>query len=200
MIKRRAFMSSSPTGIAMRLVLGGVLGTAALLAGQPQAPASAQTLGSHDVNAPVNFSANRIELQERADRVIIAGDVLVTQAGMRLNADRMTIAYTQAGGTQVDRIDATGGVTVTRDDQTARGEVAVYDLNRKLITMLGNVQLTQGANKLNGGRLMIDLTTGRASVDGEGGTSSPVRGPGGTIIPGSGHGRVSGSFTVPQKN
>ncbi len=186
-------------GVASRLALGLGLGIAAVAVGQPADPAAAQ-LGSHNVNAPVNFSADRIEVQDRADRVIISGGVVVTQAGMQLNADRMTIAYTQAGGTQVNRIDATGGVTVKRDDQTARGEVAVYDLDRKLITMLGNVKLTQGSNVLNGGRLMIDLNTGRATVDGEGGTSSPVRGPSGNIIPGSGHGRVSGSFTVPQKN
>lgn len=199
LILSRTGLAFSRMGLAGRLALGLGLGFAAVLAGQPSEPAAAQALGNHDVNAPVNFSADRIEVQDRADRVIIAGNVIVVQAGMQLNADRMTIAYTQAGGTQVNRIDATGGVTVKRDDQTARGDVAVYDLNRKLVTMLGNVKLTQGSNVLNGGRLMIDLTTGRATVDGEGGTSAPQRGPTGTVIPGSGHGRVSGSFTVPQK-
>lgn len=187
-------------GFASRLALGLGLGLGAAMLGQPATPVAAQALGSHNVNAPVNFSADRIEVQDRADRVIIAGNVIVTQAGMQLNADRMTIAYTQAGGTQVNRIDATGGVTVKRADQTARGDVAVYDLDRKLVTMLGNVKLTQGANVLNGGRVMIDLTSGRATVDGEGGNSAPARGPSGNIIPGSGHGRVSGSFTVPQRN
>lgn len=194
-----SFSGLAKLGIMPRLAIGLALGFGAVLIGQPSTPSSAQTLGSHDVNAPVNFSADRIEVQDHADRVIISGNVIVTQAGMNLNADRMTIAYTQAGGTQVNRIDATGGVVVKRDDQTARGDIAVYDLDRKLITMLGNVRLTQGSNVLNGGRLMIDLTSGRATVDGEGGTSGPVRGPSGNIIPGSGHGRVSGSFTVPQK-
>lgn len=160
--------------------------------------AAAQGLGSHDTNAPVSFSADRIEVQDRADRVVISGSVQVNQAGMQVNAPRMTIAYTQAGGTQVNRIDATGGVTVRRADQTARGQVAIYDLDRKLITMVGNVQLTQGTNRLNGGRLMIDLNTGRATVDGSGG-SAPVQDVNGNLVPGSGGGRVSGSFTVPQR-
>ena len=176
-----------------RLMLGIALGSV-LVIGQ----AAAQGLGSHDTNAPVSFSADRIEVQDRADRVIISGSVQVNQAGMQVNAPRMTIAYTQAGGTQVNRIDATGGVVIRRADQTARGSVAIYDLDRKLITMVGNVQLTQGTNRLNGGRLLIDLTTGRATVDGSGG-SSPIQDANGNLVPGSGGGRVSGSFTVPQR-
>lgn len=191
MMKTQIAQLFSSTG--SRLMLGITIGSVIMI-GQ----AAAQGLGGHDTNAPVSFSADRIEVQDRADRVVISGSVQVNQAGMQVNAPRMTIAYTQAGGTQVNRIDATGGVTVRRADQTARGSVAIYDLDRKLITMVGNVQLTQGTNRLNGGRLLIDLNTGRATVDGSGG-SAPVRDANGTLVPGSGGGRVSGSFTVPQR-
>ena len=131
---------------------------------------SAQVFRTH-ASAPVNFTADRIEVQDRADRVVVSGNVVVTQAGMTLNAARMTVAYrnqpgTGAGGIEIDRIDASGNVGVTKGDQTARGNVAIYDLNAKLITMLGNVALTQGANRLTGGRLVMDLTSGRSTVAG----------------------------------
>lgn len=159
------------------------------------APAAhAQALANHNSNAPVDFAADRIEVQDRADRVVIAGDVRVTQAGLTLTAARMTVAYAQSGGIQVNRIDASGGVTVSKGDETARGNVAIYDLNRRLITLVGNVQLNQGGNRLNGGRLVIDLASGRSVVDGRG----AVRGPDGTVRPGQG-GRVTGTFTVPQR-
>ena len=58
---------------------------------------------------------------------------------------------------KIQRIDATGGVTVTRGNETARGDVAVYDFNRRIITMAGNVALRRGGDTLNGGRLTIDL-------------------------------------------
>ena len=194
-IRPFSLSSIARSGALQRFAAGAAIGLA-LVGGT----AMAQEFGRHDVNAPVNFAADRIELQQRADRVIVSGNVVVTKAGMQLNAQRMTIAYTQAGKTQVDRIDASGGVTVKRGDQSARGDVAIYDLNRKLITMLGGVTLTQGQNRLNGGRLVIDLTSGRAVVDGSGGRSEPVRLPDGSIAPGSGGGRVTGSFTVPQRN
>src|SRR3546814_5791867 len=66
----------------------------------------------------------------------------------------------------MSRLDAAGGVTVTRPDQSARGNYAVYDLNRRVITMIGGVTLTQGGNTVNGGRLTITLDTGRAVIDG----------------------------------
>ncbi|MDP0919779.1 LptA/OstA family protein, partial [Klebsiella pneumoniae] len=70
------------------------------------------------------------------------------------------------GNPQVSRLDAAGGVVVRRPDQTARSQYAVYDLNRRVITMVGAVSLTQGANTVNGGRLTINLDTGRAVIDG----------------------------------
>lgn len=154
--------------------------------------AHAQFMANHNSNAPVNFSADRIEVQDRADRVVVSGNVVVDQAGLTLKAARMTVAYRQTGSVEIDRIDASGNVIVTRGTETARGNVAIYDLNRRLITMLGNVQLNQGANRLTGGRLVMDLASGRSTVDGR-----SAGGPPGSVT-GSG-GRVSGTFTVPQR-
>lgn len=151
----------------------------------------AQVLKGHDSNAPVDFSADRIEVQDRADRVIVTGNVVVTQGDMRLTADRLTVAYARGSGVEINRMDAVGNVVVTRAGETARGNVAVYDLDRKLITMVGNVQLNQNGNRLTGGRLLIDLNTGRSSVDG--------RSSGGGTVQQSG-GRVSGTFKVKQKD
>lgn len=159
------------------------------------APAQAQALANHNSNAPVDFNAGSIEVQDRSDRVVLSGGVKVTQAGMTVTSQRMTVAYTRAGGTDVNRLDATGGVVVTKGNEVAKGNVAIYDLDRRLITMVGNVQLTQGANRLNGGRLVIDLNSGKATVDGRG----AARGPDGNPVSGQSGGRVTGTFTVPER-
>jgi lipopolysaccharide export system protein LptA len=155
-------------------------------------PAPAQVFGSHNSNAPVNFNAGRIEVQDRADRVVLSGAVRVEQAGLVLNAARMTVAYRNSGGIEIDRIDASGGVTIRKAGDTASGNVAIYDLNRRLITLLGDVTLTQGTNRLSGGRVIIDLASGRSTIDGRstGGSSTGTQ---------DSSGRVSGTFTVPQR-
>ncbi len=137
-------------------VLAGVLGVMLTL---PQA--DAQILRGQDTSAPVDFSADRMEVQDRADRVVAAGNVVVTQAGLTLTAQRLTVAYHDTKGLEIDRLDASGGVVVTRGNERASGNVAIYDLNRRIITLIGGVQLNQGANRLSGQRLVIDLASGR---------------------------------------
>ena len=163
--------------------------------------ASAASAQRHNANAPVDVNADSIELQDRANRAVLAGNVQVKQADMTLNASRVTVAYTGQvtdGSPQISRLDASGGVTVRRPAQTARSQFAVYDLNRRVITMLGAVSLTQAGNTVNGGRLTINLDTDRAVIDGSsvGGT---VKGADGTVTQSSG-GRVSGRFSVPNRN
>ncbi len=146
------------------------------------APATAQLFGGADANAPINLDAERTELQSRADRAVFSGNVRVTQGQMKLSADRIVIAYSRAGETEINRVDATGNVVFTRGDETARGKMAIYDLNRRIVTFLGSVDLTQGTNHLRGERLTIDLESGRSVLDGQ-----PTN---------AGGGRVSATFTV----
>lgn len=164
--------------------LAAALGGLAALA-QAQQPISA--LRGHNANAPVDVTADRIEVQDRADRALFVGNVHVRQADLTLDTSRLTVAYSSAGGIQIQRLDASGGVVVRSPSETARGDFAVYDLNRRLITLVGGVVLTRGGSQIHGSRLVIDLQSGRAVVDG---------GPPGV---GQSGGRVTGRFTVPQR-
>lgn len=153
----------------------------------------------HNTDAPIDFAAQSIELQDRANRAILSGGVRITQANMTLNAARVTVNYTGQvidGSPSVSRFDASGGVTVIRPDQTAKAQYGVYDLNRRVITMLGGVTLTQGGNTVSGGRLTINLDTGRASIDGSG--VGTTRAPDGSVVRSGG--RVTGRFTVPRRD
>jgi lipopolysaccharide export system protein LptA len=162
------------------------LGTAAIGAlAHAQQPISA--LKGHNSNAPVDVAADRIEVQDRTDRAIFAGNVKVRQGELTMDTERVTVAYASAGGIQIQRLDASGGVVVRSPSETARGDFGIYDLNRRLITLIGGVQLNRGGSTINGARLVIDLNSGRAVIDG---------GPPGVAQSG---GRVTGRFTVPQR-
>ncbi len=156
---------------------------------------AAQGIARHDTRAPVTYDAGRFVLDDRANQVIVSGGVIVTQADLRIQSDRMLMNYTDAGSVEIQRITATGGVVVTRGDERASGDNAVYDFNRRIITMAGNVRLRRGTDTLNGGRLVIDLDSGLSTVDGaaSGGAAAAPGAP-------SGRGRVTGTFTVPQRD
>lgn len=153
----------------------------------------AQVIAGHNSDAPVEFEAETFTLDDRANRAVLAGDVVITQAGLTMRAQRTIIDYTDADTLQINRITATGGVVVTRGDESARGAVAVYDFSRRIITMAGGVALRRGGDTLSGGRLTIDLRSGVSSIGG--GLTSPD----GPATTGS-DGRVSGSFTVPDSD
>ncbi|HEU0098764.1 MAG TPA: LptA/OstA family protein [Allosphingosinicella sp.] len=160
-----------------------------ILLGPAAAVGQVSALKGHKTNAPVDVAADRIEVQDRADRAIFSGNVVVRQGDLTLTAPRLTVAYSSGGGVELRRIDATGGVTVKSPSETARGNIGIYDTRARIITLIGDVSLVQRDANVNGGRLVIDLDSGRAVMDGGG--------PPGTTRQG---GRVTGRFTVPQKS
>ena len=161
---------------SVRICAGACLLAAAAMASWQQL--SAQGISGHNSDAPVDYAADRIELQGRQDRVVLSGNVDIKQDRLRLRADRTTVAFTNDGALKIQRITATGGVLVTRGDEVAHGDVAIYDFNRRIITMVGNASLKRGGDTLYGKRFVIDLNSGVSSADG----------------------RVSGTFSVPKRN
>jgi len=148
-------------------------------------------IAAHNTRAPVTYEAGSIELQDRQNRVALSGGVTIEQAGLSVRSARMLVNYTDDGSLEIQRITATGGVSIARGNERASGNSAIYDFRRRVITMAGDVRLRRGSDTLNGGRLVIDLDTGISSIDG--------RASGGSNAGGSQGGRVTGTFTVPQR-
>jgi lipopolysaccharide export system protein LptA len=178
----------------MRFLLFLAEGAAALSAAPTLAPAAParscsagqpSALKGHDTNAPVDWSADRMDVDDKADRAVLTGSVVAKQGDLTLTAARVTAAYTRSPNVRVERMDASGGVVVHSPSETARGAYGIYDLNRKIITLIGNVTLSRCDGTINGGRLVYDLDSGRVVMDSSGPTSG---------------GRVSGTFTVPKKS
>ncbi|MEE2916666.1 MAG: OstA family protein, partial [Pseudomonadota bacterium] len=61
----------------------------------------------------------------------------------------------------------------------------------------GAVRLTQGGSTVNGGRLTINLDSGRAVIDG---SSVAGGGSGANGVQPAPNGRVTGTFAVPKRN
>jgi lipopolysaccharide export system protein LptA len=144
-------------------------------------------LKGHNSDAPVDWNAQRMEVLDQQGKAILTGNVVAKQGELTLTAARVVAAYSKRPTTHVDRLDASGGVVIHGPGETAKGAFGIYDLNQKLITLVGGVTLTRCDATVSGARLVYDLSSGRAVMDGGG---SP-----GAANPG---GRVTGSFTVTQ--
>ncbi|MCL3881442.1 lipopolysaccharide transport periplasmic protein LptA [Marivita sp. GX14005] len=137
------------------------LGSAAAAQGTEVAFGTVQ----QDTSLPVEVSAESLSVSQNDGSALFTGNVVIGQGEMRLSAPRVLVFYTE-GQTGVERLEATGGVTLVNGDQAAEAERADYHVNRGTIEMRGSVLLTQGANTLVSDEMDVDLEAGTAQMTG----------------------------------
>jgi lipopolysaccharide export system protein LptA len=121
---------------------------------------------------PIKIEADRLEVRDPDKLAIYSGNVQVRQGDSLLKAPELRVFYTGeptesgAPGSQVSRIEAGPAVTVTSGDQSATGSSMVLDMGQEVITMSGNVVLTQGPNVVRGERLIVNLQTKQGRMEG----------------------------------
>ena len=81
-----------------KIILAAALAATAGLGSVAIAQEPVSALRGLNSNAPVDISSDRIEVQERADRAIFAGNVVARQDQLTLETARLTVAYSTAGG------------------------------------------------------------------------------------------------------
>jgi len=149
---------------------------------------------------PIQIEAATLEVRDKSKMATFAGDVQVVQGDTTMKCQTLVVFYGQEvglgggtpaaaphdakpapgmpqGGQNIRRIEARGGVTVVSKDQTATGDLGVYDLKEKTITLTGNVVVSQGQNVVHGERVVVDTVTGNARVEssGDSGGTTPSR-------------------------
>lgn len=161
---------------AIRLFRGSVAALAvavALAAGGTRA----QIAGNSD--APIDITANELELVDAQRTQIWRGAVEAVQGTNRLRTDELRVIHApkpgaapaQGGSNQLgdwgeaQRMVAEGDVYFVTPDSVARGARGNYDLVRDVITITGDVIVTRGENVLRGDRLVIDVASGRSTME-----------------------------------
>jgi len=127
---------------------------------------------------PIQIEADRLEVRDPEKLALYSGHVRVRQGDTILEAPELRVFYSGGGlsvgatgsanaaGSKVSRIEAGPGVHVRSGDRTASGDRAVLDMANDLVTLEGNVILTQGANVVRGDRLIVNLATKQGRVEG----------------------------------
>lgn len=141
----------------------------------------------HDSTQPIEITADSLAVNNQAQTATFTGEVVAGQGTLRLTADKVTVNYgggagggeTAPGTGEIDSLRAEGSVFLSSGAETAKGEWAEYDVSGGIVTMGGDVVLTQGENAISGQNLRIDLNAGVGEISG---------------------GRVKSVFTPPAQN
>jgi lipopolysaccharide export system protein LptA len=135
---------------------------------------------------PVKIEANFLEVRDKDKVAIFKGNVIVVQGdttmrcrelevhyeGSALGADpRQKVPATKnqqksESAQRIKRLVAIGGVIVTAKDQKAVGDKGVFEMATNIVTLDGNVVVTQGQNVMHGDKLIVNLTSGTSKLDG----------------------------------
>lgn len=119
-----------------------------------------------DTTLPVEVTADTLSVNQTDGTATFSGNVLVVQGGMRLSADRVEVVYGNAERSRIERLHASGNVTLVSGKDAAEAADAIYTIESGDVEMTGNVLLTQGANTIAGQKLVVDLTSGTGRMEG----------------------------------
>ncbi len=139
---------------------------------------------SQNKDKPVQIEAASLEVRDKDKVATFSGNVIVTQGDTIMRCKSLLVYYDTdskdgkssggmkaaqpgpGGSSSIKKLEALGGVHVTQKDQTATGDKGLFDMKTNSITLSGNVLITQGQNVLRGERLVVDVATGAARVEG----------------------------------
>ncbi|MCU0910927.1 MAG: LptA/OstA family protein [Rhodobacteraceae bacterium] len=121
-----------------------------------------------DTSLPVEVNADELSVDQADGAAVFSGNVSVAQGDMRLSAGAVRVIYGAAadGANRIDRLEATGGVTLVAGADAAESREAIYTVDSGVIVMTGDVLLTQGRSTITSQKLTVNLTEGRGVLEG----------------------------------
>jgi lipopolysaccharide export system protein LptA len=171
---RRAFVALSVATAA---------GIGAVDAQQPSGPPNALQGFSQNRDKPIKINSATLEVRDKDKMATFSGDVHLVQGDTTMRSKTLVVFYDDdasapnagkppAGAAQgapqqsqqIKRVEAKGNVIVMQKDQTATGDLGVFDMRANTVTMLGNVVISRGPNVVKGDTLTVNMNTGDSLV------------------------------------
>lgn len=176
-----------PLSGRLALALCGLAALGAAPASAQGSPGLGQSFTGLQVKGdqPISIESNQLDVDDGKAMATFTGDVTVQQGPTELKTGKLVVTYKRGanraegqaapaagtpgalpgGSDQIDRLEATEKVYVRSADQIATAQQATFDMKTQLVTMTGDVVLTQGKNVAQGCRLTIKMDSGVARLE-----------------------------------
>jgi lipopolysaccharide export system protein LptA len=166
------------------IVVCALVASPAAFAQPSKGPPNALQGFSQNRDQPVHIEAATLEVRDKDKIATFSGNVHVKQGDTDMHCKTLVVFYEQdddaqkgqgkpmqtdtpgpGGNQKIKKLEARGDVIVTQKDQTATGQLGIFDMKSNTVTLTGNVVMTQGKNVLRGDRLVVNLTSGVSRVE-----------------------------------
>jgi lipopolysaccharide export system protein LptA len=126
---------------------------------------------------PIEIVSDRMDAYHEKRMVVFAGNAVAKQGARTIRSDRLTLYYKEerkpagvsnreTGGVgNLERVEAKGHVSITEGDRVVTGDEAVFEQDSQKITMTGSAVLREGANIVQGDRIVVFLDENRGVVE-----------------------------------
>jgi lipopolysaccharide export system protein LptA len=169
-----------------------IAGTAVVQAQQSSAPPNALQGFSQNRDKPIKINAASLEVRDKDKLATFAGGVHLVQGDVDMRSSTLVVFYDdqpppeqpappkdgktsalasaqaapQQQNQQIKRVEAKGDVSVRvpQKDQTATGDLGIFDMRANTVTMQGHVVIAQGASVLRGDTLTVDMNSGASTL------------------------------------
>ncbi len=103
-----------------------------------------------------------LEYWQQQEVAVARGDASAVREDQKIEADVLTAYFTPNAEAQLEMstLKADGNVRVTTPREFAQGRSGVYYIKQELVTLTGDVKITQNENQLNGEYGEVNLATG----------------------------------------
>lgn len=125
---------------------------------------------------PISVTADTLEFDYKAGVIAYKGSVKATQGDMTLEADRLTITLASRNAGQLREVVASGRVRLAKGQRWATAGEAIFDQVQRTAVLRHGAVLHDGANRVEGDRVVVYLDEERSVVEGaeKGGRVSAV--------------------------
>jgi lipopolysaccharide transport protein LptA len=132
-----------------------------------QCGAGAQQSGQISLTLPTGNGTITVTADEAAGDfnvkgATLKGNVVVHDGANTLGAPLIRLHFTDS---KVDRAETQGKTVIDTPSGAAVANSGVYELSTRVVTLEGNVVLTQGENVIRGDKLFYNTVTGIARIE-----------------------------------
>lgn len=125
--------------------------------------------GMGDSDEPIQIEADKLEIIDNENTALLTGNVSVVQGTTILQAKQIKVFYLRGkeadhSKSGIKQIVASGKVAVRSKDNRATADNAVVNMVTEIVTMNGNVFLSQGNNIAKGCKVTVNLKTNVSEI------------------------------------
>jgi len=159
-----------PVFLFALMMVGLVSVPAVVAAGNERLPEEKKTS-----DKTLHITSDKLISDRNSSNIIFTGNVNADYGGTTITADELNVTYIDDAGHQprvseekIDKIIATGHVTIKFDKKTAYCDRAVYTAKTKTILLTGtDSRIQSGDNYITGDKITIEQSTGQIIVEGK---------------------------------